>query len=55
MGSLKRKDPLRNFGPHGVTIQLLEDDKYGKIVGVPFWKSGSEEPPSGEGFSATAK
>jgi hypothetical protein len=31
MGSLKRKDPHLYFGPHGVTIQLLEDDKYGKI------------------------
>jgi hypothetical protein len=36
MGSLKRKDPPLNFGPHGVTIQLLEDDKYGEISGVPF-------------------
>jgi hypothetical protein len=35
MGSLKRKDSPLNFGPHGVTIQLLEDDKYGKILGVP--------------------
>jgi hypothetical protein len=45
MGSLKRSTPPANFGPRGADIQLLEDGKFGKILGVPFWKKEGEEDP----------
>jgi hypothetical protein len=44
MGSLKKTPPPANFGPGGSNIQILEPDKYGMLLGVPFWKSGSEDP-----------
>jgi hypothetical protein len=43
MGSLKNKSPPPGFGPNGSTIEMLEDGKFGKILGVPFWKSGDED------------
>jgi hypothetical protein len=44
MGSLKKTPPPANFGPGGSTIKIFESDKYGILLGVPFWKSGSEDP-----------
>jgi hypothetical protein len=43
MGSLKNKSPPPGFGPNGSTIEMLEDGKFGKILGIPFWKSGDED------------
>jgi hypothetical protein len=50
MGSLKRSTPPANFGPSGAVIQLLEDGKFGKILGVPFWKKGGEKDPVWHGL-----
>jgi hypothetical protein len=44
MGSLKKTQPIANIGPGGSNIQISKPDKYGILLGVPFWKSGSEDP-----------
>eukprot|EP00962_Isochrysis_galbana_P028587 scaffold9052_cov107-Isochrysis_galbana.AAC.7 len=43
MGSLKDVPTPPDFGPRGAKVRILEADKYEKILGVPFWTSGSED------------
>jgi hypothetical protein len=45
MGSRKRKKPPDNFGPPGFNIELLAEGKFGKLLGVPFWKNAGKKTP----------
>jgi hypothetical protein len=47
---LKRSTPPANFGPSGAVIQLLEDGKFGKILGNPFWIKWGEQDPFWQGL-----
>jgi hypothetical protein len=44
------KNPPDNFGPPGFNIELLADGKFGKLLGVPFWKNEGEEDPFWRGL-----